>query len=160
MIRILFVCLGNICRSPAAHAVMEKMIIEAGLEKRIEVDSAGTMGYHSGEPCDSRMDATLRRRGYEPTHRARRLTKADFDSFDYIFAMDRTNLRDILAVRPSNDSRARVELFLGGGDSSNCDEVPDPYYGGQKGFDKVIDLAEMGCASLLKRLALEHSFAQ
>jgi protein-tyrosine phosphatase len=155
VINVLFVCLGNICRSPAAHAVFEKLVADRGLQDQIHVDSAGTMGYHEGNPCDDRMDTTLRKRGYNPTHCARKVRPQDFEKFDYILAMDDANLRDLLRTAPK-ETAGKIRLFLVGCTDAGCTEVPDPYYGGQKGFDHVVDLVETGSKALLERIVIER----
>lgn len=157
MVRVLFVCLGNICRSPAAHAVMEKLVREHGYWDQIEVDSAGTMGYHSGEPCDSRMDQELRSRGYRCTHLARRVAPGDFDKFDYVLAMDRENLSNLQRMVRGTGQESKVSLLLDHcADAGTC-EVPDPYYGGRRGFEQVVDLVEKGCEALLEKIAADHA---
>lgn len=155
MTRVLFVCLGNICRSPAAHAVFEKLVSDRGLQEQIEVDSAGTMGYHEGDACDARMNSSLRKRGYNPSHCARQVRSHDFHTFDYIMAMDKANLNDLRRMAPDG-ALAKIELFLSGCKDARCNEVPDPYYGGESGFEDVVDLAEQGCAALLERIIEER----
>lgn len=146
--RILFVCLGNICRSPTAHGVVARMAEEAGLD--IEVDSAGTGGWHVGEPPDRRTMQAAARRGYDlRALRARQVRPEDFHAFDLILAMDRSNLAALERLRPA-DSDTPVRLFLDHAQSSR-EEVPDPYYEG--GFDLVLDLIEDGARGLLRELA-------
>jgi protein-tyrosine phosphatase len=145
--RILFVCLGNICRSPTAEGVMRRLVQEEGLEDEIEIDSAGTGGWHVGAPPDQRATETARRRGTTLEGAARRFDPADFDRFDLILAMDADNRRDLLAVAPDDDARAKVRMFLSGDR-----DVPDPYYGGAGGFEEVLDLVEEAARELLTEL--------
>lgn len=153
-IRVLFVCTGNICRSPTAEAVVRRQLAAAGLGARVEVDSAGTGEWHVGEPPDKRARRAARRRGYdlEPL-RARALSAADFDSFDLIVAMDRGHLRHLEAEAPPG-ARARVALFLDFRESAGAvaRDVPDPYYGGADGFELMLDLIEDGAAGLIAAL--------
>lgn len=145
--RILFVCLGNICRSPTAHGVFLKLAAEAGAD--VYVESAGTGGWHVGDPPDARAAAEAARRGYDLSAlRAQQVTTADFDRFDLIVAMDHANLTALERMRPM-DSETPVELFLTYADTDR-DEVPDPYYEG--GFDLVLDLIEEASRGLLARL--------
>lgn len=140
-VRILFVCLGNICRSPTAEGVFQKKISEAGLADRVQLDSAGTGHWHVGKAPDARAREAAASRGYELAHlRARQVTEEDFHQFDYVLAMDHANLSDLRTMQPEN-SRARLALFLEYGDG-DTDEVPDPYYGGDAGFERVLDLIE------------------
>ena len=155
---ILMVCLGNICRSPTAHGVLEKMIADRGLGQLIQVDSAGTAYFHIGKQPDQRASAAAADRGYDLSHlRARQVDEADFDSFDYMFAMDRQNLRSLENLQPAN-SRAQVKLFL---QYTRVDAdafaVPDPYYSGEEGFELVLDLVEAACENLLDRLQLNSA---
>jgi protein-tyrosine phosphatase len=146
--RILFVCLGNICRSPTAEGVMRRLVREHGLEDEIEIDSAGTGGWHVGSPPDARATESARRRGTELAGSARRFDpQHDFDRFDLIFAMDAENRRDLLAMAPDEDARAKVRMFRPG----DLD-VPDPYYGGDDGFEEVLDLVEEAATELLADL--------
>jgi protein-tyrosine phosphatase len=148
MKRILFVCLGNICRSPTAEGVMRRLVEEQGLAGEIEIDSAGTGGWHVGAPPDARATEAARRRGTTLEGAARRFDpRSDFDRFDLILAMDAENKRDLLALAPDDDARAKVRLFLAGER-----DVPDPYYGGPDGFERVLDLVEEASASLLREL--------
>ncbi len=147
--RILFVCMGNICRSPAAEGVFRHMIHEQDLNGSIEVDSAGTIGYHSGDAPDSRMREAAAKRGYRLEGRARSVRSEDFEDFDLILAMDRRNYRELEFMRRGLKGEAELKLF--------CDycmkcadlEVPDPYYSGREGFEHVLDLLEDGCQQLL-----------
>jgi protein-tyrosine phosphatase len=147
-VRLLFVCLGNICRSPTAEGVMRRLVRERGLEDRIEIDSAGTGGWHVGAPPDERATEAARRRGTTLEGAARKFSPQDFDRFDLIFAMDAENVRDMLALAPDEEARAKVRLLRGPGL-----DVPDPYYGGPDGFDEVLDLVEEACERLLDEVA-------
>jgi len=146
MRRVLFVCMGNICRSPTAEGVMRHLLRERGLEDAIEVASAGTGGWHVGDPPDARSTEAARRRGILLEGAAQQVSRADFDRYDLLVAMDRSNLRDLLALAPDEDARAKVRLLLDDAD------VPDPYYGGPSGFDDVLDLVTEGCERLLSEL--------
>ena len=148
-IGVLFVCMGNICRSPTAEGVFRKLVSDAGLDAEIEVDSAGTHAYHTGEPPDRRAQAVAERRGYTlKGQRARRVADSDFQQFDFIMAMDRHNLSD-LEESSGDESNAEIRLFLEYSTSGSLDEVPDPYYGGAAGFERVLDLVEDAAAGLL-----------
>lgn len=150
MQKILFVCMGNICRSPTAEAVFRKIIDEAGRADEFEVDSAGTIGYHSGHPADPRMREVAAGRGYELESIARRIDASDFDRFDWIVTMDDDNFRDVSQLDPK--SRARVVRMCEFCEVHKETEVPDPYYGGEEGFHKVIDILEDACGNLLRRI--------
>lgn len=150
--RILFVCLGNICRSPSAEAVMRAIAAREAPELGIEVDSAGTAGYHIGSPPDERALEAARRRGYDMAAlRARVVTPEDFEQFDLILAMDRNNL-SILRRRAPAPARERVRLFLEFAPDADAAEVPDPYYGGPAGFEEVLDLVEAAARGLIAHL--------
>lgn len=157
MTSVLFVCLGNICRSPTAHGVFEGLVAQAGLAEQIAVDSAGTGAWHAGEPPDKRSQAAARARGYDLQHlRARQVLASDFERFDYILAMDAQNLRDLEAMRPAS-YHGELGLFLDYiAKDSNLErsetEVPDPYYGGARGFEHVLDLVEQASKGLLERI--------
>ena len=147
--RILFVCLGNICRSPTAEAVVRALAARELPEVGLEVDSAGTAAYHVGEPPDPRKQAAAARRGYElKALRARVVEPRDFERFDLILAMDRENL-EVLHRRAPEQARERVRLFLEFSPDSEPREVPDPYYGGANGFEEVLDLVEAAARGLL-----------
>ena len=155
--RLLFVCLGNICRSPTAEGVMRALVREAGLEQQIELDSAGTGGWHVGESPDARATEAARRRGIALEGAARKVRPRDFEDFDLILAMDTTNLRDLQRLAPDQQAREKVRLLRewgrAGSQSSGGDlDVPDPYYGGPGGFDRVLDLVQASCATLLQQL--------
>jgi protein-tyrosine phosphatase len=150
--RVLFVCLGNICRSPTAEGVFRQRVARAGLADRIHIDSAGTGDWHVGHPPDHRAIAAARRRGYDlSTLRARQVNAADFERFGWILAMDRTNLRALHALRPPGFA-GHLGLFLDFVPDDALDEVPDPYYAGPEAFDHVLDLAERGSEALLAAL--------
>src|SRR3954463_5463664 len=139
--------MGNICRSPTAEGVMRRLLRDEGLDGRIEIDSAGTGGWHAGEPPDARATAAAHRRGIELAGAARQVDPEDFERFDLIVAMDRENLAALRRLAPDDEARAKLRLLLGDRD------VPDPYYGGASGFEDVLDLVEAGCRDLLAELA-------
>ena len=152
-VRILFVCLGNICRSPAAHGVMERLVKENGAEDRFEIDSAGLYGGHAGDLPDHRMRVHAQRRGLNLTHRSRQVRESDFDRFDIIVAMDDSNYDRLRAMAPTpEDERKVVKMadFFTQHPWADC--VPDPYYDGAQGFENALDLIEDGCATLLKQV--------
>jgi len=150
--RILFVCLGNICRSPTAEGVMRALAARDAPELELEVDSAGTAGYHVGEPPDPRMRAAAARRGYDLNAlRARIVEPGDFERFDLILAMDRENLA-VLRRRAPQVAHERLRLFLEFAPHDEREEVPDPYYGGPNGFEDVLDLVEAAARGLLRYL--------
>ncbi|UTW13547.1 low molecular weight protein-tyrosine-phosphatase [Marinobacterium rhizophilum] len=150
-VRVLLVCLGNICRSPTAHGVLEHRLQAAGLHW-VTVDSAGTAAYHQGKGPDARATAAAARRGVALAHlRARQVVAADFNTFDLILAMDAQNLADLREMAPL-DARASVRLFLDFAQDLAVDEVPDPYYGGAYGFEQVLDLVEAAADGLVERL--------
>ncbi len=158
-LRICFVCLGNICRSPTAEAVMARLLEEQGLSERIEVDSAGTGGWHVGDPPDERATAEASRRGIPMRGRARQFHVGDFSFFDLVVAMDRRNLADLhdLALEPDHhDKVVLLRSFdpsaTGAGDDL---DVPDPYYGGPDGFSHVFDLVEAACRNLLDHVRVD-----
>jgi len=156
MVRVLFVCLGNICRSPTAHGVFDGLVQKKSLQSAIEVDSAGTGDWHLGEEPDKRSQVAAAVRGYDLSYlRARQVSAEDFRQFDYILAMDKKNLADLQSMRPSA-SKAVVELFLSFSDSGNIEEVPDPYYGEEGGFEQVLDLVESAATGLLQSIQTKH----
>lgn len=155
--KVLFVCLGNICRSPTAHGVFEHMVVQRDLQSRIDVDSCGTGDWHIGHTPDPRASAEASNRGYDLSHlRARQVVKEDFDHFDYILAMDNQNLADLQAMCPQNYT-GRLDLFMAFAADSDITEVPDPYYGGDQGFAQVLDLIESASAGLLRDMGFEHT---
>lgn len=149
MKKILFVCLGNICRSPMAEGVMLRLIQEAGLEEEFEIDSAGTAAYHEGELADSRMRSHAARRGYQLTHRSRPVTTEDFYHFDLIIGMDDQNISNLHHKAPSVETSRKIHRMTDYCVNMEADHVPDPYYGGSSGFEFVIDLLEDACKGLL-----------
>jgi protein-tyrosine phosphatase len=154
--RLLFVCLGNICRSPAAENIMTHLVQQAGLGDQILCDSAGTAAYHTGEPPDRRMTAAAAKQGITLTGSARPFSAQDFQTFDLILAMDRDNYRDILGRDPQGKYRHSVKMMLDFRQNYTVTEVPDPYYGGSDGFDYVIELLTDACEGLLEHLCQEH----
>ena len=149
---VLFVCLGNICRSPTAHGVFAAQAAEAGLAEWVKVDSAGTGAWHVGEPPDTRAAAAARNRGYDLSDlRARQVDPRDFERFDYILAMDRSNLSHLEAMCPAGYG-GHLGLFLDFHPQPPFREVPDPYYGGDRGFEEVLDLVEAAGLGLLRAL--------
>ncbi len=147
---VLFVCLGNICRSPAAEGVMQHLITERGLTDEITVDSAGTSSFHIGEPADRRMRLAASERGYDLTSRSRQATSRDYARFDLIIAMDRNNYRELATLfgEPTPKLRLLTE-FLG---PDAVKDVPDPYHGGADGFQTVLDMLEEACPKILDQL--------
>lgn len=152
MANVLFVCLGNICRSPAAHGVFEHIIKAEGLEHKISVDSCGTGSWHIGQAPDDRMIKVAMEKGYDLSHlRARRIAAEDFECFDYILAMDARNLADTMKLAPNHYS-GKLQLFLDFSLEKSLLEVPDPYYGGNEGFERVLALVESTSKNLLAEI--------
>lgn len=150
--RVLFVCLGNICRSPTAEGVLRAIAARDYPGLPLEIDSAGTAGYHVGEPPDRRTIAAAQRRGYDLAGLRARLVQAeDFERFEFVLAMDRANLAELQYRRP-DDAKAIVALYLEFAPGSAVTEVPDPYYGGIEDFERVLDLCEVAARGLLTRL--------
>lgn len=150
--RILFVCLGNICRSPLAEAIMRQLLAEDPVaSSRIEVDSAGIGGWHQGELADPRMRAHAARRGIEMMHRARQVTDRDFDTFDLIIAMDDGNYEALRELAPTLEQQAKVVRMADYLEQMPWDHIPDPYYGGASGFELVLDLLTEACTRLYQR---------
>ncbi len=157
MVRVCFVCLGNICRSPTAEGVMRAMIDRAGLTGAIEIDSAGTGAWHAGEPADDRARAAAARRGFSLDSVARQVTRADFERFDYLVAMDQDNLRALERLAPDRAARGKLRLLRSfDGEAPRGAAVPDPYYGGDDGFEEVLDICEAACRGLVEHIAREH----
>jgi low molecular weight protein-tyrosine phosphatase len=151
--RVCFVCLGNICRSPTAEAVMRHRLAEAGLSDAIEVDSAGTGSWHVGDPPDARAAAEARARGIAMDGRARRFRPGDFERFDLVLAMDGENAAHLRRIAPDDETAARVRLLREFDPAATGDlDVPDPYYGGPDGFATVFDLVDAACLGLIEHL--------
>lgn len=147
--KILFVCLGNICRSPTAEGVMQNIIEKNNLENKIILDSVGTSAWHVGSPPDSRAIKAAKNRGYDISHqRSRKVEFEDFYEFDLILAADKSNIEDLKSIAPS-DMHHKIKLILSYSNSLE-NEVPDPYYGGDKGFENVLNLLEDACEGILK----------
>jgi protein-tyrosine phosphatase len=159
-LRLCFVCLGNICRSPTAEGVMRAIVHEAGLASRITIASAGTGAWHVGELPDPRTRAAARARGLELTSKARLFVQADLERFDYVLAMDGSNLQNLQRMARTPRERARIHLLRAFDATAPAGaEVPDPYYGGPKGFDEVLDMCERACRGLLAHLRAQHALA-
>lgn len=151
--RILFVCLGNICRSPAAQGIFETYVSEEGLQGKLEADSAGLYGGHAGELPDRRMRIHATKRGYDLQHRSRPVSSSDFSRFDLIVAMDRGNYDGLKRLAPTVEDEGKIVMmtdFVSG--FPHYDHVPDPYYEGSKGFELVLDMLEDGCRNLVESL--------
>lgn len=158
VIKVLFVCTGNICRSPTAEGVFRHLVAEQGLDNRFCVDSAGIDSYHEGEKPDARAIRTAKKRGVEiGSQRARRLSEQDYFEFDYILAMDGGHYYEI-QVRAPERRKARIEMFLRSASEVKDTEVPDPWYGNEKDFEDVYALIEKGARALLERLREENKF--
>ena len=156
MVKICFVCLGNICRSPTAEGVMRHLIEGEGLSHAIEIDSAGTAAYHAGESPDARSTAHAARRGVRLEGRARQFVAADWQRFDLVLAMDQSNYEDLERQAPGEYVK-RLRLFRSFDPSSKPNaSVPDPYYGGDRGFEEVLDLCEAACLGLIEHLRQHH----
>ena len=158
-VSVLFVCLGNICRSPTAEGIFQHYVNQAGLQKKIIIDSAGTGEWHIGKAPDPRTQAAALTRGYDLGKlRARQVARNDFTKFDYILAMDKQNLTDLKDLCTTKFS-GQLDLFLRFG-TTKVLEVPDPYYGGEKGFHQVVDLVEDAATGLLKHICKEHQISR
>lgn len=151
--KILFVCLGNICRSPAAEGIMKAMAEKAGMGDRFEIDSAGTYGGHAGSLPDGRMREAAFRRGYKFVHRSRILREDDFDRFDLILTMDDSNYENVCRMAPSPEALQKIGRLTEYCTAFDVDHVPDPYYEGAEGFEYVLDILEDACSNLLADLA-------
>ena len=156
MTRILFICMGNICRSPSAEAVMQFMVKQKGLEKEIECDSAGTIDYHMGSPADARMQKHAGLRGYELNSISRSFGKDDFEKFDWIITMDEDNFQQIQWRDQYRNYTAKVKRMTEFCSSKSFSEVPDPYYGGNEGFENVLDILEDACKGLLEFITTNY----
>jgi len=151
-IRVLFVCLGNICRSPLAEAVFRHQVAERGWTERFEIDSAGTSGWHRGAPPDTRSAEVARRRGIDLAGASRKVTAMDLRRFDYVIAMDEENLDALQELRDASGGTAQVRRLREFEPGARSLDVPDPYYGGARGFEDVLDLVEDACEELLDEL--------
>ena len=147
--KILFVCLGNICRSACAEAVMKQVVAQRGLTADFEIDSAGLISYHSGEKADPRMRQHAANRGINITSIARKITTADFSHFDYIIGMDDDNIRRLLDIAPDEQSQLKISKMSDYCRTYHVNSVPDPYYGGPKDFELVLDLLDDACSGLI-----------
>lgn len=156
MVNVLFVCMGNICRSPSGEAVMNKLVKRANLDDKIECDSAGTIAHHEGEQADARMKRHALGRGYRLTSIARRFRDEDFETFDYIIAMDGANFSDLRSFDRDKKYSEKIYLMTDFAENGKYSEVPDPYYGGPEGFENVLDIVEESCAGLLEKIKEEH----
>lgn len=150
--KVLFVCLGNICRSPAAENVMNYMVRESGEEARIQCDSAGTGDWHIGNSPDPRMQKALEGRGVPVTGAARQVKREDLEAFDYVLVMDKSNLVNVRRLDPSGEFHDKIQLFGEFCQQTPGAEVPDPYYGEEDGFELVMDMLEDGCSNLLSEI--------
>ncbi|MBJ19948.1 MAG: low molecular weight phosphotyrosine protein phosphatase [bacterium] len=152
-VRVCFVCLGNICRSPTAEGVMRRLVEDQGLSERFEIDSAGTAAHHAGERADPRARQAAQRRGIALDSRARPFAVEDFFTQHYVLAMDRENLENLEALAKGADFRGRLSLFRDFDPEAKAEsEVPDPYYGGDAGFEEVLDLCEAACRGLIEQI--------
>jgi len=156
-VRILFVCMGNICRSPTAEGVFRKLVADTDLSSAVHIDSAGTHAYHAGEKPDRRATQAASQRGMDLTNqRARRVTDSDFEDFDLIVAMDRLNL-ETLKDRADESAHSRIRLLLEFATPPRFEDVPDPYYGGAAGFERVLDLVENAAEGLVRHVRVRIS---
>lgn len=158
MIKVLFICMGNICRSPSGEAVMNKLVKRAGLENEIECDSAGTIAYHEGEQADARMKRHAIKRGYRLTSISRRFIEIDFQKFDYIIVMDESNYNDLLSFDFEKKYTEKIFMMTDFSKNGNYHEVPDPYYSGPESFELVLDILEDACAGLLNKIKEDNNF--
>ena len=153
MNKVLFVCLGNICRSPTGEGVLQHLVDEQNLSFQYKIDSAGTAGYHIGAQADSRMREHAAKRGYDLQSRARKLTKSDLEQFDLVIAMDRENYQNIVAIHPKPTAEIKMLSDFLGGEWPH--DVPDPYYGGADGFEYVLDMIEAACPKIVEYCSSE-----
>jgi protein-tyrosine phosphatase len=151
-LRILFVCMGNICRSPAAEIIFRKQVEDAGLASSFDIDSAGTISYHRGSPPDARMAQALSQRGYQITGQARRVTEADLREFDLILTMDENNGSEVRALDSAGVYQDKIQPMVQFAETHSVPRIPDPYYDEREGFEYVVDLLEDACAGLLRQL--------
>lgn len=151
-VKILFVCMGNICRSPAAEGVFRKMVQDAGLQQRIEIDSCGTINYHEGSAADPRMSAAALKRGYSLDSTARQIRPSDLKTYDKILVADDSNMASVGNLDPGNNFAGKIGKITDYHDDDSIREVPDPYYGGDAGFENVMDILETCCGNLLEEL--------
>ncbi|WP_294079796.1 low molecular weight protein-tyrosine-phosphatase [Proteiniphilum sp. UBA5384] len=156
-IRLLFVCLGNICRSPAAEGIMSGIVEKNDLRDVVDVDSAGTSGWHEGELPDERMRSHGEGRGYNFNSRARKFKKSDFDDFDYILVMDLQNFANVRAMATGQEQKEKIHMITEFSRQYAYDHVPDPYYGGASGFELVLDLLEDACEGLLQTIKKRYN---
>lgn len=157
MVKVLFVCMGNICRSPTAHGVFRDLVRQAGLDDQVLIDSAGTHAYHVGNPPDGRSMEAARRRGIELSDlRARSAEADDFERFDYVLAMDQDNYHSLSSICPDG-LHEKIHMFMDFAPEMRTREVPDPYYGGAKGFEQVLDLVDAASAGLLAEIRRRHA---
>ncbi|MBR9997917.1 MAG: low molecular weight phosphotyrosine protein phosphatase [Cyclobacteriaceae bacterium] len=157
MIQVLFVCLGNICRSPLAEGIFKKLVREAGLEQVIDSDSAGTSRWHIDEPPDTRSIQIAENNNVHLDHLGKQIIRRDLDKFDYILAMDNENLENILSLQhPGQDHKAKIMMMRDFDDQRSGTDIPDPYYGGQNGFQHVFDLLEESLSNFLDFLIRDH----
>jgi protein-tyrosine phosphatase len=153
MIKVLFVCLGNICRSPAAEGIMKSLVLQQNLQENISVDSAGTIGYHTGDSPDPRMLKQASERGFELNHKARKFNPTiDFMDFDYIVTMDDQNYIDVKNLDKKNKFLSKIYKIADFSSDPEVKTVPDPYYGGPEAFDNVIDILKDSCTNLLNKI--------
>ena len=156
MVKVLFVCMGNICRSPTAEGVFRHLVNQAGLTDQIHIDSAGTHAYHVGEPPDNRAQAAALQRSIDLSpQRARKVHSGDFEQFDYVLAMDNSNYAELQYISESHQ-QDKLSLFLDFAVNPDTHEVPDPYYGGDRGFEHVLDLVENASQGLLADIRYKH----